>query len=175
MGSIVPAVPLINFNFESNNKSFGHYRGYSGSPIMNSNNIVGMIIQSNANNSNNANKETITAIPTYLLYKFMKDLIDNKNISIIRLSSQLVKININGQNCYGHKIINSFDISYNTDTKKNFILKDYYIILESKGCIITKDLKSINGDLDQFISYKDFYREIKKGVNQNVVSKKTKA
>jgi hypothetical protein len=53
-----------------------------------------------------------------------------------------------------------------------YTISDYYIVLESHGCILTKDLNSMNGDSDEFISYKHFYKQIKKGVNQNVVSKK---
>jgi hypothetical protein len=76
----------------------------------------------------------------------------------IKMNKTLITIILN-------KVANKMD----HDT---YVLKDYYIILESKGCIITKDLKSLNGDSDEFISYKDFYKQIKKGVNQNVVSKK---
>jgi hypothetical protein len=69
-----------------------------------------------------------------------------------------------------------FKILLNNTSKKidynTYLLGDYYIILESKGCIITKDLDSIIGENDEYISYKDFYKQIKKGVNQDVVSKK---
>jgi hypothetical protein len=69
-------------------------------------------------------------------------------------------------------ILNKTSIKIDDHTYK---LKDYYIILESHGCIITKDLNSFDGIQDEYISYKHFFKRIQKEMNNYVVSKKAKA
>jgi hypothetical protein len=56
-----------------------------------------------------------------------------------------------------------------------YTISDYYIILESHGCILTKDLETMDGLKDEFINYQDFFTKIQKEMNNHVVSKKAKA
>lgn len=128
IGNIIPSVPVIRFKLDltinntNNIANIINYSGFSGSSVMLSNNIIGIV--------SSVIDDTLEAIPLYILYKFSIDIINHKPLKSIRISTDLLELSEKGKQFYGHHITNGYNISYKTNKKQNIILKDDFIIIK---------------------------------------------